>query len=339
MALSLNMTDRASSSTSVAVAPTPARVQDVRDDLASRIVRTPCVPWSGLESPIDGELWLKMEVFQRTGSFKARGALNSLRQLADPTSGVVAFSAGNHAIATAWAARECGVEATVVMPRSANAARVARVERLGARLVLGDTIADLVAIVEGLQQEEGLALIHPFEGEAIIEGTATAGLELIQDGGPFDVVYVPIGGGGLIAGVASFIKQVLPTCRIVGVEPAGADGMRQSLKAGAPLDSVVVDTIADSLGAPMHRPYSFSLINQYVDDIVTVSDDQMREAMRRVFNDMKLAVEPACVASIAALSMDASDLQEQRVCVLACGSNIDQASWYRHVSGAGEGVS
>lgn len=314
------------------IAPTIERIRDVGAALAPKIVRTPCVGWSGLESPIAGDLQIKLELLQRTGSFKARGALNSLMQFPDLSSGVVAFSAGNHAIATAWAGRELGVDITVVMPRSANAARVARVEQLGARLVFGESIADLFNIVERLQRDEGRALLHPFEGPAIVEGTATVALEVIEDAGNFDVAYIPIGGGGLIAGMAAAIKQMTPNCKVIGVEPEGADGMRRSLEQGAPLDTVAVDTIADSLGAPMHRPHTFSLIQQYVDDVVTVSDDQMRQSMRRMFADMKLAVEPACASALAAASTGRSHHEHDRVLVLACGSNLDEHTWYGHVS-------
>lgn len=319
---------------SLGVAPTPERIRAVAKLLSPRILRTPCVPWPGVTCPVSGELTVKLEVLQRTGSFKARGALNNLLQLEDPDRGVVAFSAGNHAIATAWAAQELGVKATVVMPKSANAARVARVKQLGATLVFGDTIADLIALVERVQQEQGCAFVHPFEGLATVEGTATLGLEILEDAGPIDVAYVPIGGGGLIAGVASAIKQLSPDCRVIGVEPTGADGMRRSLEAGSPLDHVTVDTIADSLGAPMHRPLSFSLVQAYVDDIVSISDDDMRRAMAVMFNDLKLAVEPAGAASLAAAmaGKDTMSGRGQRVLVLACGSNIDVATWYRHAS-------
>lgn len=313
--------------------PSIERVRAVAQTLTPRVIRTPSVPWAGLDSPIAGELWVKLELLQRTGSFKARGALNSLLQLLDVGKGVVAFSAGNHAIAVAWASRELGFDATVVMPRSANPARVAKVEQLGARIVYGDTVADLLAIVERLQLEQGRSLIHPFDGVPIVEGTATVGLELSEDVSGLDAVYVPVGGGGLIAGVASAVKQLSPNCRVVGVEPEGADGMRQSLAAGAPIDKVEVSTIADSLGAPMHRAYTYSLIEQYVDDIVTVSDNEMRRAMSSLFNDMKLAVEPACASTLAALTAagQAGNHATDRVLMVACGSNLDEQTWYSHI--------
>ena len=328
------MTETAAPDTDPVEIPSIERIREVAATLSPRVLRTPTVPWSGFESPIRGDLLVKLECLQITGSFKARGALNTLLQMPDLSSGVVAFSAGNHAIAAAWAGRELGVDVTVVMPRSANAARVARVESLGARLIFGESIADLFAIVEQLQREEGRALFHPFEGPAIVEGTATVALEAVEDAGEFDAVYVPIGGGGLIAGMAAAFKQLTPACRVIGVEPEGADGMRRSLANGSPLDEVIVDTIADSLGAPMHRPYTFSLVQQCVDDVVTVTDEQIRHAMRRLFADMKLAVEPACASSLAALMEAGSEGRHagDRVLVLACGSNIDTASWCAHAA-------
>jgi len=214
------------------------------------------------------------------------------------------------------------------MPRTADPFRRTQCEAYGAELVFGDTIADLIQIVEQIQASEGRHLVHPFEGVHIIEGTATVGVELCEDVPDLDVVIVPIGGGGLMAGVASAVKQMQPGCLVIGVEPAGANGMEQSLAAGAPVKSVLVDTIADSLGAPMHAPLSFSIIRDLVDRVVVVSDDQMRAGMRQMYSDMKLAVEPACAAALAALQGPLADeLKGKRVALVACGSNIDQTRY------------
>ena len=154
------------------------------------------------------------------------------------------------------------------------------------------------------------------------------GIELCEDVAQLDAVIVPVGGGGLIAGVASAVKQMQPDCQVIGVEPSGANGMQQSLSSGAPKTQVSVSTIADSLGAPMHAPRSFSLVRQFVDQIVTVSDDQLRDGMRRMFTDMQLAVEPACAASIAALQGPlAQTMRGKRVALIACGTNIDLATY------------
>ena len=314
--------------------PSLARIRTVAARLSSRILHTPTVRWPADHDSGTADLLIKLELLQRTGSFKARGALNAILSLERPGRGVVAFSAGNHAIATAWAGRELGVDVVVVMPKSANEVRVRRVRELGATLEFGDDIADLVGRVERIRARDGRALVHPFEGMHTIEGTATLGLELVEDaialGGPPDVVVVPVGGGGLAAGVARSVAHLAPGCRVIGVEPSGADGMRRSLAAGAPLARVQVDTIADSLGAPLHLPMSYALVERYVHDIVTVDDAALRRAMRRLFDDLKLAAEPACAAALAALP-HIDDLEGRRVVLIACGSNIDAHGWARHV--------
>lgn len=318
------------------ISPDLDTIKAVAKSIAPHVLRTPTVRWP---VPLSGggpdfELYVKLELMQQTGSFKARGAINSIMHLiqahesAKSFPGVTAFSAGNHAIATAFAAKALGVSAKVVMPRTANSFRVERCKAYGAQIVFGDTIGDLLAIVQRIQEEEGRFLVHPFEGIHTVEGTATVGLELCNDIADLDAVVVPIGGGGLIAGIAAAVRQLQPRCAVIGVEPEGASGMQQSLATGAPADSVNVNTIADSLGAPMHAPLTFSLIRQQVDEVISVSDDDMRVAMRQLFTDMKLAVEPACAATLAALNtVLASQFRGKRVAIIACGSNIDQATY------------
>ena len=317
--------------------PTLERLHAVAASLAPHVLRTPTVAWpatGAMPSPVGDGLLVKLELLQRTGSFKARGALNAIANEADASAGAVAFSAGNHAIAAAWAGAALGVDVTVVMPRSANPARVARVRALGGRIVFGATIDELVGIVETLRADEGRFLVHPFEGPRTVEGTATVGLELLADAPGLDAVVVPVGGGGLIAGVASAVHRVRPACRVYGVEPVGADGMRRSLERGAPLSKVAVSTIADSLGAPLHLPLTHALVERHVERVVTVTDDEMRAAMRRFFDAMKLAVEPACAAGLAALAGPLrSELDGARVGLVACGSNIDLEGWARLASG------
>ena len=324
------------------ISPDLNSIYAVSRSLHGHILRTPTVAWP---VPVSGggpefELFVKLELLQLTGSFKARGAVNTLMSLIDtqdpgqPFPGVTAFSAGNHAIATAYAANKLGVSAKVVMPRSANAFRVERCRAYGAELVFGDSISDLLEIVQSIRDEEGRALVHPFEGQQTIEGTATVGLELCEDVNDLDVALIPVGGGGLIAGVAAAIKQMQPTCRVIGVEPEGASGMQQSLAAGIPAEKVEVDTIADSLGAPMHAPLTFKLVQQCVDELVSVSDDDMRQAMKQLFTDLKLAVEPACAATLAYLNQASGNrFAGKRVAMVACGSNIDQATYFNLLAG------
>lgn len=307
--------------------PDLERIRQVARLIEPFVVRTSTVPWP-VPQTFDAEIFVKLELMQRTGSFKSRGAINTVVHAMQAHEGgafpgVTAFSAGNHAIATAYAAHSLGTTATVVMPRKANAFRREQCEAFGAKLVFGDTIGDLLGIVKKIQAEEGRYLVHPFEGRHTIEGTATVGLELCDDLPEMDAVVVPVGGGGLIAGIASAVKQMQPNCRVIGVEPEGADGMKQSILRGSPCEHVAVDTIADSLGAPMHAPHSFSIVQKHVDEVLSVSDRQLRDAMRTFFEQMKLAVEPACAASVAALQGPLLDeLSGRRVALIGCGSNI-----------------
>ncbi len=317
--------------TQSSVLPSLQRITTVAEAIAPHIIRTPVLPYYGSQVKLGGaELWLKLELLQRTGSFKPRGALNVMMQLdADQKQrGVTAFSAGNHAIATAYAASILGLSAKVVMPTSANPFRVERCRSYGAEVVFGEDIAALMSIVSELEASEGRTLVHPFEGEHTTAGTATLGLELLADAGELDAVVVPVGGGGLISGVASAVKQLQPGCAVFGVEPAGACGMSDSLRRGEALPKVEVNTIADSLGAPLHLDYSFSVIQQTVDDIVTVTDDDLRAAMRLTMTDLKLAVEPAGAAALAAYLGPLRDrLRDCRTGLVVCGSNIDPGTY------------
>ena len=305
-------------------------IREAASRIAPHILRTPTVPYYGSQLlhllPSGTELMLKLELLQKTGSFKPRGALNVMMNLSDEQKirGVTAFSAGNHAIATAYAASILGLSAKVAMPKTANAFRVDRCRGYGAEIVFADDIASLIEIVDALEREEGRTLVHPFEGVHTTEGTGAVGLELCEDAGELDVVVVPVGGGGLISGVATAVKQLYPACKVYGVEPDGATGMKDSLSLGRPLDRVELNTIADSLGAPMHKPYSFDVIRQTVDDMVTVSDQALVDTMKLMFGDLKLAVEPAGAAALAAiLGPLKSRIENQRVGVVICGTNID----------------
>lgn len=314
--------------------PSPAAIRAARAQLGDAVLQTPVWTWrddtvAGLLGS-DAALHLKLEAWQHTGSFKPRGALLSAWALDDDarTRGLTAVSAGNHAAAVAFAARAVGSHAKVVMPRSANPARIAKCERLGADVVLVDTVHDGFARVEALQAEEGRSFVHPFEGPTIALGTATVGLEWLQARPDLDAVVVPIGGGGLCGGIAAAIKQLRPACAVYGVEPEGADSMTRSLAAGAPQSIDAVRTIADSLGAPHAAPYSFDLCRRFVDEVVTVDDDAICRAMVRLFEGVKLAVEPAGAAATAAVWGPLRErLQGKQVGVMVCGANIDPATF------------
>ena len=306
-------------------------IREAYERTTPHVVRTPTLPYYGSawERP---NLFLKMELLQRTGSFKARGAYNVVAGLseAERAKGVVAVSAGNHAIAASWAARAAGTSCKVVMPRAANPFRVAQVERLGAEIVFGETMGELFSLYDAICEEEGRAPVHPFEGERTFAGTAGVAVELLEDVPDLDAIVVPVGGGGLIAGIASAAHHLSLGTKVYGVEPERAAGMSWSLANGAPLLQVDVSSIADSLSAPLHLPLSFAVVRDHVERMVTVSDAAMAEHMRFAFTDLKLAVEPACAAGLAALAGPlAEDLEGKRVAIVLCGSNIDPATWRR----------
>ncbi len=308
--------------------PKIEEIRALRDWLAQQTIRTPLIRCAAIEAEIGGatEVVAKLEFLQRTGTFKARGALATLRGLTPEQlrDGVTAVSAGNHAIATAFAAQALGTSAKVVMLSAANPSRVAACRAYGAEVVLVDDVHQAFAVAERIQQEEGRFFVHPFEGLAVAMGTGTVGLEICEQCEDFDTLVVPVGGGGLIGGIANAVKQLRPECEVIGVEPEGADSMHRSFASGQPESIDEVRTIADSLGAPFAAPYSFGLCQQHVDRLTLVDDHQLRRAMGFLFREMKVAVEPACAASTAALLGPLrGELQGKRVVLVFCGSNID----------------
>jgi threonine dehydratase len=280
---------------------------------------------------------LKEELFQRTGTFKPRGALTVMLELDREAlgRGVTAVSAGNHAIAVAYAAQALGSTAKVVMPKTASPFRVAKCRERGAEVELVEDVHRAFERVKEIEAQEGRTFVHPFEGPRTALGTATLGLELVEQVPDVEAVIVPIGGGGLCAGVAAAVKLARPQCRVYGVEPEGADSMHRSFAAGSPQGIDAVRTIADSLGAPHAAPYSFALCRRYVDELVLVSDDALRRAMRLLFSSAKLAVEPAGAAATAALCGPLRErVAGRRVALVVCGANIDAPTFSRHLAEA-----
>ena len=321
--------------------PSAERIAAARARLDDLIIETPVHRWRGSEIAAavgaDTEVVLKLELFQYTGSFKARGALTNMLNLAPEAlaRGVTAVSAGNHAIAVAYAAKTLGTSAKVVMMKTANPFRVERCRSYGAELILAEDVHSAFDTVRRIEKEEGRTFVHPYEGELTILGTATLGYEWCRQAPDLDAVIVPIGGGGLAAGIACAVKQLRPECQVFGVEPEGADSMHRSFAAGEPRPIEKVGTIADSLGAPFALPYSFGLCRRFLDDLVMIDDDAMRRAMGLLFREMKLAVEPAGAAATAALCGPLRErLAGKRVGVIVCGSNIDIATFARHLGQA-----
>ena len=284
-------------------------------------------------------VWLKEELFQRTGSFKPRGALTVMLDLdaAALTRGVTGVSAGNHAISLGYCAKKLGTTAHVVMPKTANAFRVQMCRELGAMVELVENVHLAFERVHEIVASDGRTFVHPYEGPKTALGTASVGLEFIDQvraaGSSLDAVLVASGGGGLTGGVACAVKQMSPSTAVYVVEPVGADSMRRSFDAGEPQPIDAVRTIADSLGAPRCEPYSFALNRMFVDDVVLVTDDQIRRAMRLLFRSAKLVVEPAGAAALAALMYPLRErLDGKRVGVVVCGGNIGIESYTEQVA-------
>lgn len=319
--------------------PNLQEIRQAREELGDRVRTTPVWNWkSDTVEELFGsgtEIFLKLELFQYGGSFKARGTLINMLDLTEEQleKGVTAVSAGNHAISVAYGAKTLDTTAKVVMPKSANSAKIARCKSMGAEIVLVDSVHEAFDKVTEIEEEEGRTFIHPFEGPLSALGTATVGLELHEQVPDLDAVIVPIGGGGLIAGISCCTKQLNPGIKVYGVEPEGADSMSRSLAAGKPESIEKVDTIADSLGAPHAAPYSFGLTRRFVDEVVKISDKQMAETMELLFTEMKLALEPAAASATAALRYPLLDkLKGKRVGVIVCGSNIDLDTYYKNIT-------
>ena len=313
--------------------PTVAAIQFARRELGRLVRETPSWQWSGHRldagKPTGSTVWLKLELLQHTGSFKVRGALLTMQKLdaAQRTRGVTAVSGGNHGMAVAWAAKALGTHAKVVMPATANQARIDACRALGAEVELVADVAAAFVRVREIEAAEGRSFVHPFEGEAMVLGAGTLGMEFLRQTGQLDALFVAIGGGGLAAGVATAVKQLQPRCRVYGVEPAGADSMHKSFTAGSPQRIDAVRTIADSLGAPMAMPYTYAICRKHVDELVLVDDDAICRAMWLLFADAKLAVEPAGAATTAAMLQLRERLAGQRIGLIVCGANVDHLTF------------
>jgi threonine dehydratase len=314
-------------------------IRRVAADLAPAVVRTPLLRCADLEAGMSPgtRLWGKCEFLQKTGTFKARGALASVAALAPAqrAGGLTAVSAGNHAIATSYAASVFGTTAKVVMPKNAYRCRIEACRRHGGEVILAADVHEAFDIAEAICRDEGRQFIHPFEGPAVAAGTGTLGLELCEQRPDLDAIVVAVGGGGLLGGIANAVKQVNPRIEVIGVEPEGADSMHRSLAQGAPASIDTVSTIADSLGAPYALPYSFALCRDNVDRWCRVDDNSLKTAMRELFQRQRIAVEPACAATTAAaLGPLRRHIAGKNVALLFCGSNIDWET-FRLLANAG----
>lgn len=302
--------------------PTLDAILQAAQQLEGRIHRTPMLTSSALNERFGADLVLKAELFQKTGSFKVRGLLTKLLRLttAERERGVITVSAGNAAGALAWAARDAGVPATVVMATTAVPSKVDAARGYGATVELVE--GDLMAQYERIKAERGLTGVHPFDDEDVITGHASLGLELLEDRPDVGTVLVPVGGGGLISGVASAVKLVKPGIRVIGIEPERADVVSRSLAAGTPQQLPGARSIADGLAAPVCGTRNLPLIQQYVDEVVRVTEESLLEATRLIMSRTKLALEPAAAAPFAALLE--GEIQLDGVCAaVVSGGNLD----------------
>ncbi|WP_225100157.1 threo-3-hydroxy-L-aspartate ammonia-lyase [Streptomyces sp. CoH27] len=305
--------------------------------------RTPVLTSRTLNSLVGAEVFIKCENFQRVGAFKFRGAYNTAAQLSPEqrAKGIAAYSSGNHAQAVALAARELGTGAVILMPEDAPRSKRAATEGYGAEIVTYDRYTqDRTALGEALAEDRGLALIPPYDHPHVIAGQGTAALELLEETGPLDVLLVPVGGGGLIAGSATAAKALHPGIRMVGVEPEAGDDTRRSLESGTRVTLPVPRTIADGQALPTPGEITFAVNQRLVDDIALVSDAEIITAMRFAFERLKIVLEPSGATGLAALLTSRAETRPPhiagrppRIGVIASGGNIDTARFTELLGG------
>ena len=300
-------------------------VHRAREAIGGRLHRTPSFTSATLSEQTGADVHLKAELFQRTGSFKPRGVLTNLAGLSDDEkrAGVVAISAGNHAQALAWACAAEGIDCLVVMWHGASEAKVAATRGYGASVDLqAADPTEAFARVRELGDATGRTNVHAFDAPRTIAGQGTVGLEIVEDVATVDVVVVPIGGGGLIAGVATVVKGLRPGARVVGVEPEQSPAMHAALAAGRPVD-VRPRSIADGLNAPFAGENTLPICRELVDDVVLVSEDEIRAGFRFLYERAKLACEPAGAAATGALLAGRLHLEaDETVVVVVSGGNV-----------------
>ncbi len=293
--------------------------------IRSHICRTPVLPSSRLNEASGASLFFKCENFQKIGAFKARGATNAIFALDDATAqrGVATHSSGNHGAAVARAAKLRGIPAHIVMQSNSATVKIRAIESYGAQIVFCEPTEEAretkcAEVIKGT----GATLIHSFENEDVMAGQGTAALELLEDISDLDIVMCPVGGGGLLAGTAVAAKSMQPNIKVIAVEPANADDAAQSFRAGRRLVTEKKFTIADGLRTNVGEP-NFEIIQRYVDDIVTVSEEAIVLAMRAIWETMKIIIEPSASVPYAAIAERVIDVDGKRVGIILTGGNVD----------------
>lgn len=299
--------------------------------------RTPVVTSRLLDDACNNRMFLKCENLQRAGAFKFRGSFNAVSRLddAEKARGVLAYSSGNHAQAVALVAGILGIGATIVMPADAPAMKLEATRGYGAEVITYDPAgAQREVIARDLASERGCALIPPFDHPHIIAGQGTCALELLQEAGPLDYLFVPCGGGGLLSGSAIVAKHFIPACKVVGVEPAAGDDATRSFHSGTLHTVRNPATIADGARTSSLGKWTFPLVRQFVDDMITVTDEDLIRAMRFVWTRLKLIVEPTGVLGLAAIFNHRYVVEGKKIGVILSGGNVDIASaagWFATV--------
>ena len=303
-------------------------LQDVREAhlrIRDRIVRTPVMTSTTLDRLTGCQAFLKCENFQRVGAFKFRGALNTVSQLstAERERGVIAHSSGNHAQALALAASMEGAKATIVMPENSPQVKVNATKGYGAEIVFCENSSEArVEIANDLIAKHNYILVHPYDDERIIAGAGTSALELIEDVECVDYMFAPVGGGGLLSGTSIATKGLCRESTVIAVEPEKADDAYRSFRAGRIFPSVYPDTIADGLRTQLSE-LTFEIIQKNVDDIITVSEKEIVDAMRFLWERMKIIIEPSSAVPLAALMENDIDIKGKKIGIIISGGNVD----------------
>jgi threonine dehydratase len=316
------------------------QIQQARGRLQGRLLRTPMMSSATLGRELGARVSLKLECFQKTGSFKPRGAFNKMLTLSaeEQRRGVVAVSGGNHAQAVAYTARALGIRATICMPRGTPANYLEATRGYGADII---ETADIRSAFDEMHrlQSAGMVMVHPFDDPLVAAGQGTVGLEILEDAPDVTHVFVSIGGGGLLVGVATALHALQPGIEVVGVETVGADAMSQALAAGKPVELPAITSIARTLGAPCVCPFTLELTRRLAREVIVVPDAEAVDALVLLLERAKVLTEPASACCLAAARRAASRFRPtDHVVLIMCGGNValaDVCKWRRGTQAAG----
>ena len=295
-------------------------------DINKYIHKTPIVSSSSLNKIYNSNIFFKLELFQKTGSFKTRGAINKLLKLSDleKDKGVITISAGNHAQAISWACSQFNIKSKIVMPFDASPSKIEATKSYGGEVIL--TKNSMMDECNDIKEREGLTFVHPFDDIDIILGQGTVGLEIIEKLNNIDYAFISIGGGGLISGIACVLKSINPKIKIIGVEPINSNVMTKSISSNKPetFDTNINKTIADGLAAPFAGNLTFEFVKKYVDEIINVSENEMIESMRVIIERLKVIPEAAASACFVPILKNKLSIKKNTNSIIVlCGGNID----------------